>query len=122
MAGSEAAGHGAWAESVARAHLTEAGLKEIDRNHREKCGEIDIVMTDRKALIFVEVRYRRNDRWGGALASVTWRKRQRLIRTAGVYLRRHPHLARFPCRFDVVGVGGTPEDPEIRWVKNAFEG
>jgi putative endonuclease len=79
-------------------------------------------MKDREAVVFVEVRYRKSERWGGALASVTREKRRRLIRTAGVYLRRHPHLARLPCRFDVVAVAGSQDDPVIRWIRDAFDG
>jgi putative endonuclease len=92
----------------------------MTRNHREKFGELDIVMEDGDGVVFVEVRYRASDRWGDSLASVTGAKQRRLINAARSYLKRHPALASRPCRFDVVAVDGERLSPRIRWVRRAF--
>ena len=73
-----------------------------------------------KTIVFVEVRYRTSQRYGGALASVTAAKRQRMIVTASAYLESRPDLRRRPCRFDVVGVSGCLASPRFEWVEAAF--
>jgi putative endonuclease len=79
-------------------------------------GEIDLIMRDPGGVVvFVEVRKRQHDRWGGALASVTWHKQRRIILAARHFLSRwrgHPPF----CRFDVVAI----EPQGIRWVAGAF--
>jgi len=74
-------------------------------------------MRDAQVLVFVEVRYRRSERFGGAVASIDRRKQARLIAAAGFYLQRHP--TDLPCRFDVVAIGA---DDGIQWLQNAFDG
>lgn len=79
-------------------------------------GEIDLIMRDPGGVVvFVEVRKRQHDRWGGALASVTWHKQRRIILAARHFLSRwrgHPPF----CRFDVVAI----EPQGVRWVAGAF--
>jgi putative endonuclease len=105
------------AESDARRLLEDAGLVWIDANVRYKVGELDLVMRDDTALVFVEVRARASRSFGGAAASVDHRKQLRLKRAANCYL-----LAKYgqrnwpPCRFDVVAYeAGRPN-----WIKSAF--
>ena len=80
-------------------------------------GEIDVIAREHEMLVFVEVRKRRSDAYGGAAASITAAKRARLIATAQIYLstlRREP-----PCRFDAVLIdGATP--PQIEWQRDIF--
>jgi len=114
-------GRGAWAEALACRDLEARGLTLVERNFRLKCGELDLIMRDAERLVFVEVRYRSSERWGGGLASVTPGKQRRLIRAANGFLARHPTLRRLPCRFDVVAVSGNAESPTLRWVQGAFE-
>jgi putative endonuclease len=85
-------------------------------------GEIDLVMTQGEELVFVEVRYRKRDGYGGGLESVDTRKRQRLIRAADHFLQRH-HAAGGgkPCRFDVVAISGPRGGEAIQWVRGAFD-
>ena len=68
-------------------------------------------------LVFVEVRYRNNARFGGAALSVTPAKQRKLSRTAEFYLLRLPHMP--PCRIDVIAFEGSDR---IEWVKNAIAG
>ncbi|HWR88422.1 MAG TPA: YraN family protein [Acidiferrobacterales bacterium] len=107
---------GAQAEDLACAHLERAGLRLLTRNYRCPQGEIDLVMDDHDALVFVEVRYRRTNAFGTPAETVDRRKQARLQAAAGHYLLTHS--ADRPCRFDVVAVSGR--DTHIEWVRDAF--
>jgi putative endonuclease len=108
---------GAAREASARRYLEAQGLVFVTGNFNCRHGEIDLVMRDGGTLIFVEVRYRASERFGGAAASVDSRKRARLTAAAGYYLARH--RTDLPCRFDVVAIG---PGEQIRWIKHAFDG
>lgn len=103
------------AEDKALDYLSKQGLKPVCRNFRCKHGELDLIMTDQNALVFVEVRFRSSDKFGSALESVTHKKQQRIIAAAQTYLSRQQSDG--PVRFDVVALSG---DGSIQWVKNAF--
>ncbi|QNH14028.1 YraN family protein [Xanthomonas sp. SI] len=105
-------------EAAARAELERAGLQLIAANVRYRGGELDLVMQQANCLVFVEVRYRRNDAFGGGAASVDLRKRRRLVLAAQLFLAAHPHYANWPCRFDVVEAKGEP--PRLTWLRDAF--
>jgi putative endonuclease len=102
-------------EALARRYLEGQGLRHVAHNVRCRHGEIDLVMRDADTLIFVEVRYRRSERFGGAAASVDRRKQQHLLAAAGYYLQRQP--TDLPCRFDVVAIGAGDR---MQWIRNAF--
>lgn len=80
-------------------------------------GELDLIMRDRQTWVFVEVRYRKNDRFGDAAASITRQKRQRLLRAAALWLaQRNASFATASCRFDVLAITGE----RYQWLPNAF--
>lgn len=106
------------AEDLALAYLTTQGLSPVARNYRCRWGEIDLVMRDREALVFVEVRYRQSSDHGSPLESVDGGKQARLLHTARHYLQCHPEYATLACRLDVIGIAG--ERGNIDWVRNAF--
>jgi putative endonuclease len=107
---------GRHAEDLAAAYLQRQGLELVERNYRCRFGEIDLIARDGKTLVFVEVRMRTSDDFGGAIASITAGKRDKLLRTARHYLAGK---ARAPaCRFDALLVSG-PEH-SVEWLKNAF--
>jgi putative endonuclease len=111
-------------ENAALAHLRRAGLEPLTRNFNCRFGEIDLVMRDKGghgSIVFVEVRYRNDEARGDGTASVGAGKRAKLVRAAALYLQSHPVLAREPCRFDVIGCSGTPEQPQFDWTRNAFD-
>ena len=110
---------GAAGEQQAAHYLSAQGLTLLQRNWRCRLGEIDLVMLDRDTLVFVEVRLRRSQAFGGAAASVDARKQARLIRAAEQFLQQHPALARLACRFDVVALDGE-QPPD--WLQGAFTG
>jgi putative endonuclease len=110
------------AEDAALAHLQAAGLRLLERNYRvaagpsRHAGEVDLILQDRDGtLVFVEVRARADASHGGAAASVTARKQQRLIYAAQHYLLRHASPP--PCRFDVVALDGDA----LTWLRAAFD-
>jgi putative endonuclease len=88
----------------------------LERNYRCRFGEIDLVMSDGPTVVFVEVRYRRNQSFGGALESITAAKREKLLRAARHYMSGRKE---FPaCRFDAVLLNGDTQ--ELKWIENAF--
>ncbi|MDX1655639.1 MAG: YraN family protein [Candidatus Competibacteraceae bacterium] len=103
-------------EDLAVRYLQDQGLKMVTRNYRCRCGEVDLIMRDGPALVFVEVRLRRSSRYGTPAETVTARKQTRLIRTAQFYLQTT--RSQDPCRFDVVAIGGNSGD--IQWIQDAF--
>ena len=92
----------------------------VSRNYRCRRGEIDLVMRDADALVFVEVRRRRSRGFGGGLDSVDARKRARLVAAAEHYLVMHRVGDDCPCRFDVVAIDGPPGRTTLEWVRDAF--
>ena len=111
---------GSAAETAAARFLAGHGLQPLDANVRYRDGESDLVMRDGIVLVFVEVRYRASDGFGGAAASVTPGKQRRVVRAASRYLAAHPALAALPCRFDVVCAHGDPAAPTLAWLPAAF--
>jgi putative endonuclease len=115
------------AQELRAAHYLKAqGLRLLCRNYRCRHGEIDLIMADSDVLVFVEVRYRRNDCYGGAIVSVDTRKQLKIRHTAAYYLQANPQLQCCSCRFDVIGLSRAPESvlhrghEHLDWIKNAF--
>ncbi len=105
------------AEHQALQHLQSRGLTLLQCNYRSRLGEIDLIMQDRDSVVFIEVRYRRQSRFGSAAESVDRRKQSRIIACAQHYLQTHPQTARLCCRFDVVTLSGNDS---LDWIRNAF--
>ncbi len=104
------------AEDAAAIFLQQHGLTLVERNYHCRFGEIDLIARDGGTLVFVEVRMRASDAFGGAAASITAAKREKLLRTARHYLSG---LARTPaCRFDALLIHAGDNAPE--WLKNVF--
>lgn len=110
--------NGAQAEQWAAQYLQQQGLKLIAQNYRSRFGEIDLIMRDGAALVFIEVRLRRNADFGGAAASIDAHKQQRIIRTAQQYLAGLAHTP--PCRFDAVLLDDV-QGHNMQWLRNAFD-
>ncbi|WP_299685505.1 YraN family protein [uncultured Vibrio sp.] len=106
-------------ETVAKAYLTRRGLSLIEQNFIAKCGEIDLIMRHNNTVVFAEVKYRKQTRYGHAAEMVTAKKAQKLLKTANVWLMQQGlsvHSTDF--RFDIVAIEG-PND-NINWIQNAI--
>jgi len=104
------------AEALAADYLQRRGLRLLARNYRCRLGEIDLILADGPVLVFAEVRLRRDSGYGGAAASITAVKRQRIIRAARHFLAGKPER---PCRFDVLLFDELAPD-RVEWIKDAF--
>jgi putative endonuclease len=115
------ASSGKRAEDLAARFLEQRGLHILIRNYRCRGGEIDLVCHAGKALVFVEVRLRRNSTYGGAGASITPTKQRRIILAAQHYLMTHS-AGDSECRFDCILFDGPHALTEnrIEWVRDAF--
>ena len=111
------------AELACCRYLEQQGLKLLAKNYHCRRGEVDLIMRDRDTVVFVEVRYRRNAGFGGALESITQSKQQKLRITAEQYLQRETRLT--DGRFDVVAMSGNERsdgagDYTFEWIRDAF--
>lgn len=106
------------AEEQAISYLTAQGLKLVGQNYYCKLGEIDLIMRDREHLVFVEVRARVSAAFGGGLASITYAKRQKILKSAMHYAMVHKLQNKFALRFDVISIDG--KSASITWIKDAF--
>ncbi len=104
-------------EQRALVFLESQGLTLLETNYRCRYGEIDLIFKDKTVIVFVEVRFRAKQNFGGAAASVSSQKQQKILRSAQTYLQEHGNQA---CRFDVIAFEGNSADT-MEWITNAFE-
>src|SRR5207237_10746784 len=109
---------GASAEALAGRFLESQGLTIVARNFRVRRGEIDLIARDGATLVFVEVRLRRDSRFGGAVESITAAKRARLVAAAQVYLLGQRAQPR--CRFDAIFLD-TLDPARVDWRRTVIE-
>jgi len=109
-------------EKAAARFLRSLGYKIVSHGDRRKLGEIDLVAIDGQAVVFVEVKTRKDDRGGEPAEAVGQEKQRRLTRLAIAYLKQH-RLLETRARFDVVSIQWPPQEkkPVIRHYVNAFE-
>ena len=105
------------AEIEALDFLKKNGLQLIQKNFVGKRGEIDLIMQDQDDIVFIEVRYRHNNKYGSALETIDAIKQRKIIQTAHYFLHKQQLTDKVNCRFDVVAFEGT----QLDWIKNAFE-
>jgi putative endonuclease len=110
---------GKMGETLACSELCRRGYAILARRHRTRYGEIDIIAREGDAIVFIEVKARRDVAFGGAGAAVTMWKQRRIVRMASDYLARHG-LLEVPCRFDVVAIDFDEGRPRIEVYKHAF--
>lgn len=113
---------GSWGESVAAQHLRKKRYKLVATNYRCRYGEIDLIVCDRRYLVFVEVKLRKSAKFANAREFVDLHKQDRLRTTAEMYLSQFPtHLQ---PRFDVVEIyapeGTETLKPLINHLEDAF--
>jgi TIGR00252 family protein len=107
-------------ESAAEQYLRHKGYRIVARNLRSSMGELDIVAEDGQALVFVEVKARRTDTFGGAIHAVHQRKQEKLIQLAAQYLARH-HITIDHADSMSSCCIARRRAPQIEHIQNAFE-
>jgi len=107
-------------ERIAESYLRKKGYRVVERNYRCPVGELDLILLDRRVVVFVEVKTRSDDRFGAPLESVGPRKQKKMIKTALFFLTRH-RLHNRDARFDVVGISYQGGEPMVEHIQNAFE-
>ena len=108
---------GAYYENLVAEYLKTQGYEILEKNYRCRIGEIDLIAKEGETLVFVEVKYRRDDKMGNPKKAVNLKKQKKISMTASYYLMRECGRMDIPCRFDVAAVLGE----QIEVVKNAFE-
>jgi len=106
-------------EDLACAELQRRGYVIVKRRYRTRFGEIDIIAKDGPTTVFIEVKARMTQEFGGAAAAMTRWKQRRIARMAVDYLARQ-NLHDCPCRFDVVAIDFNESEPRIIVYPNAF--
>ena len=119
---SEKKERGDWGEERAALYLRLHGYRVVERNFRCRQGEIDIIARKGGFIVFVEVKLRKNADFGEAREFVTYRKQQRVIRAAELWLVKNG--CELQPRFDVIEIyapkGTDTVFPTIRHLENAF--
>ncbi|APF33395.1 endonuclease distantly [Microbacterium sp. TS-1] len=101
-------------EERAARHLTRLGYEILDRNWRDRQGEIDIVAVSRDELVIVEVKTRRTAAYGHPFEAVDDRKKDRLWRLACAWIAAHPGEVRGRrIRLDVIGITGDDVEAAV---------
>ena len=114
---------GAWGEALAAEYLRKKRYTIVAAGYRCRFGEIDLIVQDRKFLVFVEVKLRKSADFAKAMEYVDRRKQDRIRMTASMYLSQNP--TKLQPRFDVIEIyapeGTATRHPEIRHMEDAFQ-
>ncbi|NLM06402.1 MAG: YraN family protein [Tissierellia bacterium] len=110
-------------EDAAVAYLIEKGYKIIERNYRNRIGEIDIIAIDvpYDILVFLEIKSRRNKKYGYAFEAVNYHKQRKIINTSMMYVALNK-LIDIQMRYDIIEVYFLDKEWRISHIKNAFDG
>jgi len=107
-------------ERVAERYLKNKGYKVVERNYRCAAGEVDLIVVDRRVIVFVEVKTRSDDRFGTPVEAVHPAKQRKMAKTAQFFLNQNG-LEEREARFDVVGISWPGRTPIVEHIENAFE-
>jgi putative endonuclease len=107
-------------ERVAEQFLKQKGFKIVERNYRCAAGELDLIVLDKRVVVFVEVKTRTGLGFGTPLEAVAYHKQQKMIQAAQYFLSEKG-LHQRDARFDVVGVSWPGREPVVEHIENAFD-
>ena len=114
---------GVWGEHIAAEYFRKKRYRLIAAGYECRFGEIDLIVSTRKELVFVEVKLRKSDRFAQAMEFVDRPKQERLRTTAEFYLSKYPTALQ--PRFDVLEIyapdGIKTKNPQFNHLENAFE-
>jgi len=113
---------GLYFEQQALNWLQQNGLKPVQQNFHCRSGEIDLIMLHQDTLCFIEVKYRKNNAFGGAAYSIPKSKQRKIIKAALTFIVSHKKFQQHNYRFDALFI--SPEDKlkdnAFEWIQNAF--
>jgi putative endonuclease len=107
-------------ERLAERYLQKKGYKLVERNYRCSAGELDLIVLDRRVIVFVEVKTRSGHGFGTPFEAVEFRKQRKMIQAAQFFLAQKG-LQQRDARFDVVGISWSGREPVLEHIENAFE-
>jgi putative endonuclease len=114
---------GAWGEALAAEYLRKKHYKIVAVGYHCRFGEIDLIVQDRKHLVFVEVKLRKSSDFARAMEYVDRNKQDKIRITASMYLSQNP--TKLQPRFDIVEIyapeGTETQNPQIRHMEDAFQ-
>lgn len=114
---------GAWGEALAAEYLRKKRYKLVASGYHCRFGEIDLIVENKKYIVFVEVKLRKSGTFAEAMEYVDYRKQDKLRVTASLYLSQNP--TPLQPRFDVIEIyapqGIATENPEIRHMEDVFQ-
>ncbi len=115
--------NGAWGEALAAEYLRKKRYRVVAAGYRSRFGEIDLIVQNKRYLVFVEVKLRKSDEFAAAREYVDRSKQNKLRVTASIYLSQNPtHLQ---PRFDVIEIyapeGHLTKEPNIIHLEDAFQ-
>ena len=113
---------GAWGEALAAEYLRKKHYQILACGYRCRFGEIDLIVSNRRYLVFVEVKLRKSGDFALAREFVNYKKQERIRLTASLFLSQHS--TRLQPRFDVIEIyapeGTDTVHPEIHHLEDAF--
>ena len=113
---------GSWGEALAARFLRKKRYTILATNYRCRFGEIDLIVSDKNYLVFVEVKLRKSDRFASAYEHVDGHKQQRIRTTAQMFLSEY--CTQLQPRFDVIEIyapnGILTSHPTINHLEDAF--
>ena len=107
-------------ERIAEGYLKKKGYRLVERNYSCAAGELDLIVLDRRVVVFVEVKTRTGQTFGSPFEAVEFRKQRKMIQAAQYFLAEKK-LQQRDARFDVVGISSAGRDPMVEHIENAFE-
>ncbi len=114
---------GVFYELQAEEYLIQQGLTSLEKNYHCRYGEIDLIMLDEGYLCFIEVKFRKNDAFGGTAYSIPASKQRKIIQTALHFISRKKQYQQHPYRFDALFIQQADQlkSTQIEWIQSAFE-
>ena len=114
---------GRMGEELAAAYLRRKGYEILAAGYRSRFGEIDLIVKNKKFLVFVEVKLRKTGDFAKAMEYVDRRKQDKIRITASMYLSQNP--TNLQPRFDVIEIyapeGTATRKPQIHHMEDAFQ-
>lgn len=112
---------GSFYEDLACDYIRNNNGRILERNFRVRQGEIDIIAIDEGHICFIEVKYRKDNRYGGPLAAISYAKKRQICKVSRFYLSFRKISEDNPIRYDVIAISSEQDATSIKWLKNAFD-